>query len=137
MVGAERREEAEQQRALLGIVANALSLLHDACVTEETKRTKAYDEIYSRTRRNLKSTSTSRTTATEAAPVAASKSLDAVHAQHFDAKHDGDHYRACYRDEIRHATRRQTLDDERYGQGVRWSWPARGRSGPCAGRNAT
>ena len=26
MVGAERREEAEQQRALLGIVANALSL---------------------------------------------------------------------------------------------------------------
>ena len=60
MVGAERREEAEQQRALLGIVANALSLLHDACVTEETKRTKAYDEIYSRTRRNLKSTSTSR-----------------------------------------------------------------------------
>ena len=81
MVGAERREEAEQQRALLGIVANALSLLHDACVTEETKRTKAYDEIYSRTRRNLKSTSTSRTTAKEAAPVAASKSLYAILAQ--------------------------------------------------------
>ena len=60
MVGAERREEAELQSTLLGIVANVISLLHDACVTEETKRTKAYDEIYSRTRRNLKSTSTSR-----------------------------------------------------------------------------
>ena len=81
MVGAERREEAEQQRAIGAQRAqrasskDVLSLLHDACVTEETKRTKAYDEIYSRTRRNLKSTSTSRTTATEAAPVAASKTL--------------------------------------------------------------
>ena len=66
MVGAERREEAEPQRAIGAQRAQRASskdvpsLLHDACVTEETKRTKAYDEIYSRTRRNLKSTSTSR-----------------------------------------------------------------------------
>ena len=43
MVGAERREEAEPQRAIGAQRAqrasskDVLSLLHDACVTEETK----------------------------------------------------------------------------------------------------
>ena len=58
MVGAERREEAEQQRAIgaqrtqRASSKDVLSLLHDACVTEETKRTNrttksivAHDEI--------------------------------------------------------------------------------------------